>query len=104
MDRRSFIKGALGLAALTVAGGALSEEKLDSTTERFQKAIDGGLIENETFYLDEPITIAISGVVIRNCTFVAKKPMEYMIYITNGYTTLDRCDFYTLGGGAVLFS
>ena len=80
MNRRGFIKGLAGLAALAVVPGtAVLAAKTQQ--ERFLAAAATGLIEHQTFYLDGPVVLSgIDGLVIRHCTFLLRlKSGESMV-------------------------
>jgi hypothetical protein len=96
MDRRRFIKNALGLAALTVLPGiAVSSKKALS----IQDKIASGLVEYETFYVDKTIVIDIPNIIIRKCRFIAVNDMDVMCYIGSNakYLSLTDCFFDTKG-------
>ena len=80
MNRRNFIRGALGLAALAAAGPLVSSPK--TVIDRILEKAKTGLIEYETFYLDEPIVFEYQeNLTIRNCQFIMTKPMNTAIIV-----------------------
>ena len=80
-SRRRVIKGASALAALTVLPGSIATI---NTYQDIKNQFASGLVENQTFYIDEPIEIDFSNVEIRNCRFIATKELPYMIKVNNG--------------------
>lgn len=79
LSRRKFIRDAGALAALTVV--ATSMPSLLKVKE-IQEQVLSGLVENQTFYIDETIFIEIDNVAIRNCTFIASKPLNPMLHVS----------------------
>lgn len=77
MNRRNFIRGAAGLAALAVAGPTLA--RLSRTDrERLESLIEaGGTIRGQTFLLPDSGPIKISGIknlLIEECNFIWQVP------------------------------
>ena len=93
MDRRGFIKSALGLAALTVAGvnapSLLAQRSI-------QEQVSSGLVENQIFYIDEPIVIDIDNVKIRNCRFIVNTDLPNVITVLSESFQITNCDFELL--------
>lgn len=78
LSRRKFIRDAGALAALTVVATSLPSLLKQ---QEIQRQVLSGLVENQTFYIDETIFIEIDNLVIRNCTFIASKPLDPMIHV-----------------------
>ena len=86
MDRRSFIRGFAGLAALAIASpnslAALSQTDRNRLVSQMR---DGGLIEGQTFVIDDGMSIefqGIRGLTIRNCRFIWAKPCEGSLMVS----------------------
>ena len=70
MNRRAFIQGIAGLAALAITPNLLAKDKLVIQT-RLEKLIQSGLVQDEVFYCKSPILLRnIKNLVIKNCTFI----------------------------------
>ena len=74
------------------------EYNRDGITPEVKKEIEeqilSGIVENQTFYIDETIFIEIDNLVIRNCTFIASKPLNPMIYAGKvSGLTIEYCKF-----------
>lgn len=93
LTRRGFLKASLVLAVAS----ALNRIYTPSTdSERLNWMIESGLIENQTFYIDEPLIITVDNLTIRNCKFIATCPLDYFVYVEKRVAglTLDSCNFY----------
>ncbi len=101
ITRRGFLKSFSALAACAVAGPTLARLPV-SDNARLIAAMQSGLIENQSFVFDGPITLNVSNLVIRNCIFMFRCPyhMKDAITIDGDFLTLDRCDFDVRGSGA----
>lgn len=98
LSRRKFIKDAASLAALTVVATAIPSVL---KVKEIQDQINSGTVIGQTFYLDEPIVIDIDNVLISNCTFIATKPMPYMIKAGNVKNLhISHCSF-DFGGNKI---
>lgn len=106
MNRRNFILGAAGLAALAVAGPSLV--KLAATDRALLEAqlVSGGIIENQTFLMPDGRGIALVGlndVTIRNCQFIWKVPLGgcYIEVERSDNVLIQECSFDApnAGGG-----
>lgn len=95
LSRRKFVRDAGALAALTVVGTSLpSLLKVKDKVKEIEEQILSGIVENQTFYIDETIFIEIDNLVIRNCTFIASKPLNPMIYAGKvSGLTIEYCKF-----------
>ena len=87
ISRRSFIKSAAALAALT-AVPLLKTKEIEA--QAAQRCIHG-----QTFYLKEPIVINLPGVTISQCRFVAVAPMSCMIDLSASHCMIVNCTFDT---------
>lgn len=97
MNRRNFIRGATGLAALAVAGPTLAALS-QTDRERLIQQIRSGLVEDQVFVLDEggPIVIAgINELIIRRCRFVWKdrKPRYFIEMSKSSHVRIESCIF-----------
>ena len=90
LSRRKFIRDAASLAALTVVA---SQVPSLLKYNELKAQLASGLIENQTFYLTEPVIIDLPNTVIRNCYFVAQNPMPYMIKLASNahHCLLENC-------------
>lgn len=82
MNRRGFISGLLGLAALSVAPTLVLSE---TDKEKFLKEAATGRIVGKTFYLDGPVTLHnINNLVIDQCIFYCNLlPNEPLLSVNN---------------------
>lgn len=101
LSRRNFIKNASALAALTVVGAAMPSL---FKVKEIQAQISSGLVENQTFYLDEGIIFDIPNLVIRNCYFEATRPLDYVIKLGPNAKNVQMigCNTYSKGGGSCI--
>lgn len=102
LSRRKFIKGAASLAALTAVATTLPSI---SKFKEIQEQLLSGVVENQAFYIYEPVVIDLPNTVVRNCRFVACADMPNMItikdsakqcrledcHIDDGGFTMDAC-------------
>jgi len=90
-SRRKFIRNAGALAALAVVATS-APGLLEAKTLELSEMIANGLVENQTFYIDETIFIEMKrGFIIMNCKFIATRPLRYMI-------NLSECENVTIMG------
>lgn len=78
LSRRRFIKTGAQLATLAVVASA-TPLIFKLKTKEIEEQILGGIIENQTFYIDKTVIIDIPNVIIRNCRFIVTAPMDYAI-------------------------
>ena len=89
LSRRKFIQSLGALAALSAMPALLKEVHLKA------QIASGGLIHNQTFYIDETIVMDIPGLIIDNCKFIVTKPLDVGILIREG--TLTNCHLDSRG-------
>jgi hypothetical protein len=75
VNRRGFIKGLAGLAALTVAPG-IPFAQAKSDYERFISMARTGTVVGQTFYIDGPIILErLSNLLVERCRFVITREL-----------------------------
>ncbi len=88
MDRRGFIRGIAGLAALSVAPWVKPEE-IDTGMRVFLKEARTGLVYRKTFYIEGPVRLVkLRDLVIDSCLFYqtgigAHREHPYRVVITD---------------------
>jgi hypothetical protein len=98
MNRRIFIKGLAGLAALLVAP-TVPARLVETEKARFLRMMKTGLIESQTFYLDAPIEIDyVNNLVIRNCVFKLKNGGCLHLGEHCQRCVIERCTFWSEPG------
>ena len=72
VSRRTFLKTLGALAACAIAEPVLGkiEYLFPSEQRRLLALMRTGIVENQTFYFDHPISIEFSNLIIRNCEFI----------------------------------
>lgn len=74
MDRRTFIRNAMGFAALAAGGGAVTP----ALAKSFEDMIADGVIEGQVFHLDAPLVIkGHPRLAIRNCSFLSTDNFDW---------------------------
>lgn len=72
MNRRGFIRGLVGLAALAAAP-TLPAKLIQTEQERFLAEAATGVVRGKVFYLDGPVVLSgIHNLLIDECTFFLK--------------------------------
>lgn len=95
VSRRRLIKGVGSLAALTVVASAIpSVVKALELKEQLKL----GVIENQTFYVYEPIVIDLPNTIIRNCYFIVMDYVDYVVKIGPNATGCHISDSYFEAG------
>jgi hypothetical protein len=101
MNRRNFLKGAVGLAAVAVTWPTLARLSRSDRERLADQIRTGGVIENQTFLLEGsgPVVIAVDNLTIRNCRFIWKKRATgYLMEIHGNNTALIGCTLDGRGG------
>lgn len=110
MNRRTFLRGFAGLAAVAVAGptlAALSKTDRDRLVAQMQ---NNGVIEDQTFVIRDgkPIMLKdVHGLTIRRCRFIWTTPSDGPYIIVGkgcDYCTLDTCSFEGGASGGLEFN
>ena len=104
-NRRRVIKSVAALAALTVAPGILLDDtQAETVLEGFNRLAKEGVIDEQTFYIDETIVINIPNLIISNCRFIATKPLDCMVHITENahHCIIKDCHIVGCGNGAAI--
>lgn len=95
MNRRGFIRGLVGLAALAAAP-TLSAKLIQTEQKRFLAEAATGVIRGKFFYLDGPVVLSgIHNLLIDECTFFFKKFGNQSALIINDCSdlTISNCLF-----------
>jgi hypothetical protein len=80
ITRRGFIFGAAGIAALAVSP-AIAEAFQETEQQRLQRMIESGVIEDECFYLDGPVTISgVEKLRVNRCLFLYTDKFPHNLY------------------------
>jgi TAT (twin-arginine translocation) pathway signal sequence len=99
MNRRGFLKGLAGLAALACAP-SIPAALVQTEQERLLAKMATGLVENEIFYLDGPVTISgVNNLIINRCIFKCKnlEPNDPIVQIDKcNKLTISNCSFVKL--------
>ena len=81
ISRRRFIRDAAGLAALAFAA-PVSTSILLAREKTIYEQVESGVVEDQTFYLYEPIVLSFADrVEIHRCSFIAMRDMPTMLIL-----------------------
>lgn len=84
MDRRSFIRGLAGLAAIAVSGKTLAFVLQTERERLLSQMIAGGLIEDQTFIIEDSGPVVFEGInrlTIHNCRFIWRVPRTSHFFV-----------------------
>jgi len=97
MNRRTFIKGFIGLAACAVTEvNGLHIPLIETDRDKFVRMCKTGLIENQIFNIDGGVVLRDMGnLTIRNCVFNFTSQPNVALTIGEGceYLTVTGCHF-----------
>jgi len=94
LSRRGFLKSFGALAAAAVVAPTMLVKLQPSDLERLFAMMKTGIVENQTFFFREPITIGFNNLIIRGCRFIFDCPhrMGAAITLNGSGLLMEYCD------------